>query len=265
MHWSSVFACLFFTTAFCNVDSGPATVIALYLTRKFGIDAGLSQVLIAPGCPAPCEFKDFIQYVSPRNPKKAKPKYGVLDWSKLTDAALADMKSAVGALQAIKYTGNTLDERLFGTPKGEEQHYRDLTQRVKTSISLTQAMLQGKGKDPKGGSFGLLMDYWQAVADLRRQNSAKFMVTKLEKDFEDKFKRSLEAARGSTISHSPVVSYEPLDVPGTIRVATNMEGLDATEVESFINDFVENYNNDTHGKSHANAVEDTQNMVNCYR
>ncbi|OAA53157.1 hypothetical protein ISF_08998 [Cordyceps fumosorosea ARSEF 2679] len=270
MHWSRVFAWLFFTAAFCNKDSGPAQTIALYLGRKFEEEAGIQSHHIAPNCPAPCEFKDFIQYVSPYNPKKRKPAYKQLDWSKLTDAALVDIKSAIGALHDIGYTGAVLNDHVFPNWDNSQQ-FSDVSRRVRISISFSKAMLFAKGKSPAGGSYSLLLDYWQAAADLRRKNQANHLVKNFPMDFEEKFRKPLKPELGDPISHPPAASYQQLDLPGTLNKAKEIEGLDAKDVEDFVNNYVTNYNSkgskggEKGGKSHLDAIEETQNLVSCNR
>ncbi|KAJ4153024.1 hypothetical protein LMH87_009535 [Akanthomyces muscarius] len=208
-----------------------------------------------------------MQYVAPQNADR-QPPYGRLDWFKLTDDAIRnDVSAAIAALHDIKYTGTVRDDRMFPSrPAGKS--FRQVSINIRLSLSISRAFRLNKGLPLSGGSYGLMVDYWQAAADLRRKNLADFIVGRFPNDFEKKFGKDIKTVlTENPISHPPAAPYKQLDLAKTLEEAKKIDGLNAADVEDFVNNYVDDYNlhKDGGGRTHADAMEETQDMTTCFR
>ncbi|OAA76101.1 hypothetical protein LEL_05785 [Akanthomyces lecanii RCEF 1005] len=177
------------------------------------------------------------------------------------------MSAAIAALHDIRYTRTVRDDRIFlSRPAGKIFH--QVSVNIRLSLSISRAFRLNKGLPLFGGSYGLMVDYWQAAADLRRKNLADFIVGRFPNDFEKKFGIDIKAVlTEDPISHPPAAPYKQLDLAKTLEEAKKIDGLNAADVEDFVNNYVDDYNlhKDGGGRTHADAIEETQDMTTCFR
>lgn len=259
MHWSRIFGFFFLTTAFCNRDSGPAQVIALYLLRRFEDDAGIQNHHIAPDCPSPCDFQKFVQYVSSIT-TEGDPDFRRVDWTKLTDGSLYNVDEAMDELRKIGYGASLKNSLVF--PGGTIKNFPDVMARVQVAVSFVKAIRIGKQLPPTGGAYTLMMYYWTAVSNGRRKNQAENMAKDMVKDFDRKFRKTLAIMTTEPISRPHFASYVQIDLPATLDNAKRTLNVPAQDLEDFITDYDKKYAVGK-GKGHITAITLLNEFVGC--
>ncbi|KAJ2983943.1 hypothetical protein NQ176_g324 [Zarea fungicola] len=263
MHWSLIFGLMFFTTAFCNIDSGPAQVIAIYLLRKYEEESEVTSHRIAPNCPSPCGFKEFVQHVSPKTGEV--PKYEIADWGKLSDTGLLNKEEAITELRRIEYGGNIRSTIAF-INLAAGSNFDKLLSNLETTIQNAKSTRIKNGKTSVSEVYDLMLDYWEISSDWRRKNLADHIV----KGFPDAFAKRFPGKTVAVIPTDPIFRpfvdpYVQIDLLATLRAAQSKYGLGDRDLDTFILTYADNYNKTPQGIKHLGVYEMIDGFVICNR